>query len=81
MQQLVKRIHDIGAHAWLLLLQRLNALAGIVLGGVALLSTVRPQLAIELTSKLTPAQQVIAGIAWCSLVHYALRRAKKAGDE
>jgi hypothetical protein len=80
MNQYLQRIHDIGLRAWLLFLQWANGLIGFALVGIAGLAAVRPNLVVELTTTLTPMQQTIAGILWCALVHYALRRAKKAGE-
>jgi hypothetical protein len=80
MNAYLQRLHAIGAQAWLRFVQALNALAGTIVGGIVLLNIARPQLAAELTASLSPIQQLVAGVAWCSLVHYALRRAKKAGE-
>jgi uncharacterized membrane protein len=78
--KVLQRIHDIGLAAWLRFVQSLNAIAGVLLGGIVLLNVARPQLAAELTASLSPIGQLGLGIFWCSVVHYALRRAKKAGE-
>jgi hypothetical protein len=76
----VSRLHDIGAHAWLVFVQSLNWIAVSLLGGVAVVHEAYPSIISGAVAKLPPVIGIPAILAFGVLVHYALRRAKKAGN-
>lgn len=78
MNKVIQRIHDIGAHAWLLFVQWLNGIAATLIAGIIALNAAYPQFVLQLGGDL-PAPLKLAGAGvWALAVHYALRRAKKA---
>ena len=80
MNAVIARIHAIGQMAWLKFLSNLNALIGVACLGVIMLNQTNPQIVATLTARLTPTQQAVASFAFCCLVQYALRRAKKLSE-
>lgn len=78
MSVIVDRILDVGRDAWIVLLKYLNAIIGIVCAGVVMLNQTNPGAVQTVIAKLTPTQQALATLAFCSVVQFALSRAKKA---
>jgi hypothetical protein len=78
MNAVFERIRAAGVHAWLKLLGRLNAVIGVVCAGIVMLNQTNPGVVQTLIAKLSPTQQALAALAFCSLVQYAIARAKKA---
>lgn len=80
MSPLINRIHAIGAHAWLVFVQALNWIAVSLLGGIVVVNSAYPGVISGAVAKLPPAVGIPAILIFGMLVHYATRRAKKAGD-
>jgi hypothetical protein len=80
MNSILERVRRIGQEAWVLFLARLNALMLTACAGLVMLNQTNPEMVNSLVKTLTPTQQALAGLAFCTLVQYALRRVKKAGE-
>jgi hypothetical protein len=62
--------------AWLKLVKSLNVIAASLFGGIILLNAAYPQAVTDLGGDLPGWAKIVGGIAWFSLVHYALTKAK-----
>lgn len=78
MNRVLQRIHDVGALAWLRLVQSLNWIAVSVLASVAVVNESYPGVISGAVGKLPPWLGIPVILIFGLLVHYALRRAKKA---
>lgn len=78
MSPLLQRIHDIGVMAWLRFVQALNFILISLAGSVLVIHQAYPQLISGMIGKLPPIAGVPLLLLIGLLVHYALRRAKKA---
>jgi energy-converting hydrogenase Eha subunit C len=78
MNQLLKRVHDIGVVAWVRFVQALNWIALSVGGLVVAVNSMYPQAVAEATKMMPPVAKLLVLAVWAGLVHYALRRAAKA---
>lgn len=80
MNQVLERIRAAGVHAWLTVLSNLNKLMLAACAGIVMLNQVDPQFVNKLTDSLTKTQQALATLVFCTIVQFAIRQAKKAGD-
>lgn len=78
MNIVLDRLRSIGRDAWLAFVAHLNAVVGLICAGVVMLNQTNPGVVQAMTTKLTPTQQALASLAFCSVVQYALNRARKA---
>jgi hypothetical protein len=62
--------------AWLAFLRSLNVIAASLFGGILLLNAAYPQAVTELGGDLPGWAKIAGGIAWFTIVDYALKRAK-----
>lgn len=81
MNKVLERIRELGVQAWLTFLSRLNAIIGLVCAGIVMLNQTNPGVVNALIAKLSPTQQALAALAFCTLVQFALGRAKKANGQ
>lgn len=73
------RLHALLDPIALRLLKWLNAIAGVVMMGIAAFSVLHPNFPAEVQTALhlTPTQGFAFGILWCAVVAYVVKRAAK----
>jgi hypothetical protein len=78
MNQILDKLHSIGAIAWVRFVQALNWIAGSLIAAVLIVHQTYPSVITNAVAKMPPLLGIPAIIAFCLLVHYGLRRAAKA---
>jgi len=78
MNAILQRLHDIGVVAWVRFVQALNWIAATLMASALIVHQTYPTIISQTIAKMPPLLGIPAIIAFCALVHYALRRAAKA---
>lgn len=78
MNQLLEKIRDAGARAWLRFVQALNWIAGSLLGAAVIVQSTYPGVISDAVGKLPPLLGIPAILIFCVLVHYGIRQAKRS---
>ena len=79
-EELLWRIHADVTRAWLVFVQSINAIAMALLGGALIVHQTYPDVLRGLLAGLPPQVGAACLFAFGAIVHWALRRAKKAGE-
>jgi aspartate ammonia-lyase len=80
MNNLLARIRDASQRAWITFISNMNKLMLAACAGVVMLNQINPQFVNTLTNSMTKTQQAIAAFAFCTIVQFAIKQVKKAGE-
>lgn len=78
MNQLLEALREASMRAWVHFVQGLNLLAVAIGGIVIAVNSMYPTAVQDVAAALPPAVRLALLAGWAGLVHYSLRRAKKA---